>query len=212
MPRRSFCWYGTLALLLHVFGAAPVFAAPDTSPLPPACNVACITPYGSALGTTADGTTAYSNCNAECVVFAPNQENTIYSGIKWQCVEFARRWLIRNRGWTFGDVNTAADIWKLDTYTRLADGTELFVTNHLNGSKQKPRRGDLLIYAKEFLGTGHVAVVVEVNAAQGYLRVGEQNFENRKWPASYARTIPLLKKDGRYWLLDAYLLGWKHAD
>ena len=170
-----------------------------------------MSPYGEVLGMTPEGTKAYSNCKADCVVFDPNQEKGTYSGIKWQCVEFARRWLIRNRGLTFGDVDIAADIWNIDTYTRLADGGELRVSNQVNGATLLPQKGDLLIYAKEYLGTGHAAVVVEVDKASGVLKVGEQNYENKKWPANYARTIPFIERNGHYWLLDAYLLGWKRT-
>lgn len=212
MRERPSSGYGFIALLLYVSCIGAAFASPEPGVLPPSCSTACVSPYGIELGVTADGTKAYSNCNADCAVFSPNQENAVFSGIKWQCVEYARRWLIRNRGLTFGDVNTASDIWKLDTFIKLADGSERFVGNRLNGSPQLPQKGDLLVYAKEFLGTGHVAVVIEVNAKQGSLRVGEQNFDNRKWPAHYARSIPFIKKGGRYWVLDAYLMGWKHID
>lgn len=211
MPQRSISWHGALYLLC-AFSLGSASAASELNAIPASCTTSCATPYGTIVGVTVDGTNAYSNCNADCVVFSPNQESTTYSGIKWQCVEFARRWLIRNRGESFGDVNTAADIWKLDSYTRLADGAEIFATNRLNGSAQSPQKGDLLIYAKEYLGTGHVAVVIEVDATQSILRVGEQNFDNRPWPARYARSIPFVQQNSRYWVLDAYLLGWKHAD
>ncbi|MDM8559928.1 hypothetical protein QUF82_13925 [Thiotrichales bacterium HSG14] len=40
--------------------------------------------------------------------------------------------------------------------------------------------------------------------------MAEQNFSNKKWVENYARKIDLIEKEGKYWLLDAYLLGWKH--
>jgi len=42
------------------------------------------------------------------------------------------------------------------------------------------------------------------------IKVAEQNFLNQQWPGNYARRIAVVRKDGQYWLLDAYLLGWKH--
>jgi hypothetical protein len=65
-----------------------------------------------------------------------------------------------------------------------------------------------LIYGREYLGTGHAAIVLQVDRRRGVVRVAEQNFKNQKWPGYYARTIPIIRKNGRYWLLDAYLLGW----
>lgn len=177
--------------------------------LPTACTTNCISPYGELLG-SAEGTQAYSNCNSDCVVFEPNRERGTYTGIKWQCVEFARRWLVQNRGLTYGDVDVAADIWRsIPHFTRLANGAQVPVDNHPNGSANVPQQGDLLVYAREYLGTGHVAVVVTAEPSKGYITVAEQNFDNRKWLGNHARKIELLEKNGRYWLLDAYLLGWK---
>jgi hypothetical protein len=195
---------------LIFLSANAAYASPEANPLPQNCSTACIAPYGEVLGATLDGTRAYSNCKADCVIFEPNREHDVYSGIKWQCVEFARRWLIRNRGLTFGDVDIAADIWAIDSFTRLSDGSKVPVENQLNGASALPRKGDLLIYAKEYLSTGHAAVVLEVDTAKGTIKVGEENYENQKWPANYSRRIEFITRHGRYWVLDAYLLGWKH--
>jgi hypothetical protein len=197
----------TLLVALLLLSTPQAYAA-DASPSAN-CSTKCSSPYGEILGTTADGTSAYSNCKSDCVIFEPNQEQGVYSGIKWQCVEFARRWLMHNRGLTFGDVDTAADIWAIDSFTRLSDGSKVPVTNQLNGSNALPHTGDLLIYAKEYLGTGHAAVVLEVDRNKRLIRVGEENYQNKKWPANYARSIEFIARNGRYWLLDAYLLGWK---
>ncbi|MBZ0091563.1 MAG: CHAP domain-containing protein [Sulfuricellaceae bacterium] len=202
---RRFAWW--LAVWL-CFSGAPGFAGE----LPPSCNTDCVTPYGEVLGRTADGTRSFSNCKAACVVFDPNRdEQGRYTGIRWQCVEFARRWLVQNRGVSFGDVDVAADIWdKVDHFSRVSDGREEAADNYPNGSAVLPQQGDLLIYAREFLGTGHAAVVTAVDSAKGKVAVAEQNFKNQKWPGHYARNIEFIERHGHYWLLDGYLLGWKH--
>ncbi len=200
-------WRGLLVALM-LFSAPATYASDASSS--PNCSAACTTPYGDILGVTLDGTSAYSNCKSECVIFEPNREAGVYSGIKWQCVEFARRWLMRNRGLTFGDVDTAADIWAIDAFTRLSDDSKVPVANQLNGSNALPQKGDLLIYAKEYLGTGHAAVVLEIDRKKRLIRVGEENYENKKWPANYARSIEFISRKGHYWVLDAYLLGWKN--
>lgn len=208
LPTRKLVGHFFALLLIAACGAA---SATDTVTLPQNCVESCIAPYGEVLGITEDGVKAFSNCQSGCVVFDPNQENGIYSGIKWQCVEFTRRWLIHNRGLTFGDVDVAADMWKLSALSRLSDHSQVPLQTFVNGSKTGPKRGDLIIYAKEYLGTGHAAIVLSVNQRQGRVRVAEQNFNNKKWPARYARNIDLINKNGHYWLLDAYLLGWMRA-
>ena len=209
LPTRKLVGHFFALLLIAACGVAA--AATDTVTLPQNCIESCVTPYGNVLGVTQEGLKSFSNCQGKCVVFDPNHENETYTGIKWQCVEFARRWLIHNRGLTFGDVDVAADIWGMSAFTRLSDQSQVPVETFSNGSKTLPRRGDLLIYAKEYLATGHAAVVLEVDQKKGRVRVAEQNFKNQKWPGSYARSIDLVYKNGQYWVLDAYLLGWKRA-
>ncbi|MBT7444262.1 MAG: CHAP domain-containing protein, partial [Methylococcales bacterium] len=155
---------------------------------------------------------SFSNCQAKCVIFEPHHENGTYTGIKWQCVEFARRWLLKRKGVVYGDVDVAADIWdKISHFKRISDGHLLPTINYEIGSTAPPQVGDLLVYAKAYKGTGHVAVVLSVDANKQVLQVGEQNYLNTEWPSTHARKIHWLKRGGRYWLLDPYLLGWKRS-
>jgi len=188
------------------------FAENALKELPVACETGCKSPYGKMLGKSPRGIEAYSNCQSGCVIFEPNQSNGTYTGIKWQCVEYARRWLLVNTGAVYGDVDIAADIWdKIDHLTNVKTKKPVPLETRLNGSTQAPAVGDLLIYAKAFNGTGHVAVVTGVDIKNGLVEVSEQNFNNESWPDDYARKIMLISKGENYWLLDGYLLGWKHA-
>jgi glutathionylspermidine amidase/synthetase len=130
--------------------------------------------------------------------------------MQWQCVEFARRWLYRTQGVVFESVDDAYNIW--DSISYLVDvksGGKHNLRNYPNGSSEFPRRGDLLIWSSDYLGTGHVAIVMRVDQQQGFVEVAEQNFLNREWPGSYARRIPLQQREGGIWLDAAHLLGWK---
>lgn len=201
-----------LALWLLCFLLPSAVATPATAPaaLPQACATHCVTPYGTTLGVALGKVPAYSNCSAACVIVEPNRVAGTYTGIKWQCVEFARRWLLVNKGLVYGDVDVAADLWGHITYlTRVADQQRIPLDAYPNGATRSPRPGDLLVYAREFLRTGHVAVVTAVSANAKTITVAEQNFNNTRWPGNYARKLALVHKDGHYWILDAYLLGWK---
>ena len=206
----------TFRNLLFILLLAPVFnsACADNvnQEIPVACQTGCKSPYGKVLGKSPRGIEAYSNCQSGCVIFEPNKWNGTYTGIKWQCVEYARRWLLINTGAVYGDVDIAADIWdRIDYLTDVKTNKQIPLEAHLNGSTQAPQVGDLLIYAKAFNGTGHVAVVTGMDVNNGLVEVSEQNFNNESWPDDYARKITFIKQDGKYWLLDGYLLGWKHA-
>jgi hypothetical protein len=199
-----------IVLFASAFNIA--FAGITNKELPVACQTDCKSPYGKMLGKSPRGIEAYSNCQSGCVIFEPNKWNGTYTGIKWQCVEYARRWLLVNTGAVYGDVDVAADIWdKIDHLTYVKTKKPIPLETHLNGSTQAPEIGDLLIYAKAFNGTGHVAVVTGIDISNGLVEVSEQNFQNNSWAADYARKITLIKNGENYWLLDGYLLGWKHA-
>lgn len=197
-----------LMFLLMMGLSSQLFA---DNPLPASCKAGCEAPYGQVLGQSPSGVKAYSNCNSACVVFNPANHDGTYTGIQWQCVEYARRWLLINQGVVYGDVDYAIDIWdKIDHYRHVERDEPVAVSNYVNGSAEIPQRGDLLIYAKVmFGGTGHVAVITSVSEADGYVTVAEQNFSNKPWVADYARKIPLVSRGDTYWLLDGYLIGWK---
>ena len=185
--------------------------ADNDEELPSECEIDCVSPYGNVLGVSRRGVEAYSNCQSDCVIYEPNQWKGEYTGIKWQCVEYARRWLLMNKGMTYGDVDFAADIWnEINHLTDISTNRPHPLETHLNGSNQPPRVGDLLVYASEFNDTGHVAVVIDADYEDGVIAVAEQNYNNETWPDDYSRKIELVRREDNYWLLDEYLLGWKH--
>ena len=169
----------------------------------------CVVGFGEKVGESFAGVTAYSNCQNSCVNPAPNFVQKVYTGIKWQCVEYARRWLLLNEGVVYGDVDIAADIWELDVVHSPDKKKQFGFEGIVNGSVQIPQRGDLLIYSNAFYGTGHVAVVLQVDAEKRFIYVGEQNFDNNKWPHQYARMISYIVHEEGAWLLDPYIIGWK---
>ena len=184
---------------------------PSSNNIPQQCMIDCQTDYGVELGVSPKGIPAYSNCNSNCVVFEPNHYDEIYTGIKWQCVEYARRWLLHEYGVVYGDVDIASDIWALSEVSNPISKQSFKFDSIVNGAARAPQRGDLLIYSKEFLGTGHVAVVVALNEEEKTISVAEQNFTNSHWKEKYARKIEYVIRDDQIWLLDSYLVGWKRV-
>ena len=146
--------------------------------LPASCRQDCEVTYGHVLGQSKTGVEAYSNCNNQCVNPAPYFIDKTFTGIKWQCVEYARRWLLVNQGVIYGDVDVAADIWNLEQVSTPDKKSHKPFMSILNGSKlHKVQRGDLLIYSRDFLGTGHVAVVLNVDSDRQRVYLGEQTEE-----------------------------------
>lgn len=200
-----------LLILPFVLLASAAAVAADKPPVfPQTCQQSCVTKFGEKLGATPDGTEAYSNCQPKCVYENPSYVDQSFAGIEWQCVEFARRWLLRNKGLTFDSIDVAADLWnKVDHLVNAKTKTSIPLTRTENGAARLPRPGDLLIYGREYLETGHVAIVLKLDRTRKLVYLGEENFANTKWKGPFARTIPFVKRGADFWLLDRYLLGWK---
>lgn len=137
-----------------------------------------------------------------------------YMGYKWQCVEFARRFLYINYGLVFTDVGMAYEIFSLRILRRVFDEALLPLQAYANGTKRGPQAGALLIWDEGgiFEHTGHVAIITEVLADK--VRIVEQNLVEHRLPSGqqWTRELPLSVMDGKYFLYDTYsdtrILGW----
>lgn len=108
----------------------------------------------------------------------------VFTGLKHQCVELARRWCVRAYGTTFRDVDIAADMMRLRSGTCTACGRPVRIaatTAAAAAAAAEP--GDLLIWKAgrpgPYRATGHVAVVVDAGAGAGNIIVAEQNGATR---------------------------------
>jgi len=139
----------------------------------------------------------------------------IFMGYKWQCVEFARRWLYLNKGCTFDNVPMAYDIFHLRSLRSVHDHTMLPLHSFRNGAKRRPEPGCMLIWEEggEFEDTGHVAIVTEIFPDR--IRIAEQNVGHHIWPEGqdYSRELKAhIADDGGYHIECSYddvaILGW----
>jgi glutathionylspermidine amidase/synthetase len=179
-------------------------------------------PFGTLLGIAPGNVPVYSSDYASADdKLLPDRHayrsyvDGIYMGYKWQCVEFARRWMYINKGYIFDDVAMAYDIFRLQSVRVVGENRRLPLRSFSNGSRRHPEPGCLLIWDEggEFERTGHVAIVTEVTPT--YIRFVEQNVHHRVWPKgqSYSREIraSVTERD-EYWLEcsfgDATILGW----
>ena len=127
--------------------------------------------FGAIVGTF-DGVSAYSNRKNGT---KKSRANYINTGIKWQCVEYARRYLQTTRGITFDDVHGAFEIPRAK-FTRLRDGVSVKKTNDL-------KVGSLVVWPKKYKHNfpyGHVAVVSKIRPNGIY--VAEQNYDDKTFP------------------------------
>lgn len=174
-----------------------------------------VTPFGTVLGSY-EGVEAFSNGSDKYFSREQNFSEEVFTGIKYQCVEYARRWLIQVKGLSFHSIPMAADIWTLKYFTQLKTDKLIPLYKFPNGSPTPPKEGTVLIWHRnEDCPPGHVAIIagVHADAEGGYVRVAEQNLENDYWPGNYARELPLVYKEGGYYIEDEDpIIGWMEVD
>lgn len=166
-------------------------------------------PYNQVLGIASSNVPAYSNGDDDYFSGQPNHLHGVFTGYRWQCVEFARRWLLIRKTAIFRNIGSASDIWHDLTHVeRVTDGKKFPLIAHPNGSSERPKRGTLLIYARcRDLPFGHVAIITDVGS--DFVRIAEQNYRFHRWTSDYARQISLVKQDGGYHIRDRYRIsGW----
>jgi len=108
----------------------------------------------------------------------PNYYNGIYTGIKGQCVEFVRRYLIINHGVTFSDVDSAFQIPNAQFTTLKGSpnkGTPIKMKNDL-------KVGSIIVWQKNYEKNspyGHVAIVSAITPTG--ITVKERNYNDNKF-------------------------------
>lgn len=139
-------------------------------------------PDANLLGVDPQGTHAYHS--ASTAATRPNYYSGVFTGQKYECVEFARRWLVKNRGITFRSIEKAEDLLSLESATTIG-GKPVAVVK-----VEQPQIGDLVVFPRSDDNPyGHVAVVVRV--VHDGVQVAEQNHSNLRWQQDYSRELKL---------------------
>ena len=174
-------------------------------------------PFGTNLGSN-NNVIGYSNLNSDfvsnndsyiSVTLSTKEEQPIFTGMQWQCVEYARRWLIINKNLTFESIDNAYQIWNIPNLISSTNSSTYPLYQVPNGSKCPPAVGNILIYSyAKNNPTGHVAIITEVDTE--FIKVSEQNWDNNYWPGDYARIINFTHSNETYQLYtEGYPIhGW----
>ena len=116
-------------------------------------NISTHDPFGSLLGYAPGGIAIYSSDyhTADEKEYPDDAAfrsylGREYMGYKWQCVEFARRYLYLNHGMVFTDVGMAYEIFSLRFLRQVVNDALLPLQAFANGCKRKPEAGALLIW------------------------------------------------------------------
>lgn len=153
---------------------------------------------------TLDNVMVYYNGNVNHVSERNLAKDGYNLGLKFQCVEFVKRYYYEHLNHKMPDsYGHAKEFYD----TKLNDGAHNTKRNLLqfkNGSSFKPKIKDLIVFdGHEFNPYGHVAIISKVG--EDFVEITQQN----PGPNSPSRDrIELYQKDGKWLVSDDLILGW----
>lgn len=172
-----------------------------------------LVPFNEVEGIASTNVPAYSNRNSSIFRIGRQYHHGIYTGYQWQCVEFARRWLLIRKSCVFRDVPCACNMWDDVQYIeRVTDGERFPLRPIANGSPTPPKKDSLLIYKRSTrMPFGHVAIITDV--IDNYVHIAEQNNLHHYWSGDHARRAPLRYDNGLFYIEDIdRLYGWMEIE
>ena len=175
-----------------------------------------LVPFGKPLGITKQKVVSFSNYNKNDNSKnkdQPNYYNNVYTGIKFQSVEFVRRWLISVYKITFESVDNATDIFKLQNFILVKyPSIKIIIEKCVNDGSKNIAFGNVIIWDSQggaFDVYGSCAIVVKVK--NNIIFIADQNVSNKSWNGKcYTRKLYLnennMIEDREY--PDTKITGW----
>jgi hypothetical protein len=168
--------------------------------------------FGKPLGVTKQKVVSFSNYGKSKNKGQPNYYNNVYTGVKFQSVEFVRRWLISVYNITFESVDDAIDIFTLNNFILVKHPSiKIVIEKCINDGSTNIAFGNVIIWNSQgaFNLYGSCAIVVEVK--NNIIYIADQNVSNKSWNGkNYSRKLYLdnnnVLEDKEY--PDTKILGW----
>ena len=151
-----------------------------------------------------NGVDIYQN-GRETNVFGRNTTADGYNlGLKYQCVEFVKRYYYEHYGHKMP--NSYGHAREFFDYS-LSDGTYnsgRALTQYTNPSYSRPQAGDIIIFGPTPQNSyGHIAIISQVNSDN--IQFAQQN----GGPNNPTRiNVPMGMKNGKYQLFGKHIVGW----
>ncbi|OMJ93376.1 hypothetical protein SteCoe_3614 [Stentor coeruleus] len=138
-----------------------------------------------------------------------NFYNGFFTGLKYDSLEYIRRWCQNSQKLNFFTLLSKPSIWENFLPEGLYNETPVKVSKFLNKSHYYPKKNNILVWKTDTLGYEHLAIITEVSIELGYIRIAEQNKHFYKWPGDYSRELKLLNNHGCYDIQDEQeIFGW----
>ncbi len=166
-------------------------------------------PLHAVQGEAPGGTPAFSNKDDAHFTAIENYCDGFFTGYQWQCVEFARRWLLERKGLLLPQIHFAAHIIFLhEVYDLNLKPVPTVIVR--NGSATCPVADAMIVYPQSRDNfVGHVGVITHVG--DDYVCIADQNRFFHHWgDCSHSMRFPLERVDGNYFIRDHEVecAGW----
>eukprot|EP00796_Vickermania_ingenoplastis_P010340 gene10340-7234_t len=158
-------------------------------------------PFGQIQGYAPGGIPAYSNKHDHFFSGERSVENNMFMGFKYQCVEFARRWLLHRKGLVLEEISMASQIFDLKEVKEATTAKSVPMVAVKNGGTEKPVEDSLLVFPQSKASPwGHVAVITHVE--DDCIYVADQNYHFAPWTSDKGLRLSLVHKDGTWRVVD----------
>jgi len=153
-----------------------------------------------------EGVSVYYNGGINTVVGRNRTADGYNLGLKYQCVEFVKRYYYKKHSHKMpNSYGHAKDFFN----KRLKDGQfnkARGLIQYKNPGKQAPKVGDLLVYGPTvFNAYGHVSIVSKVDLTANTIEIVQQNVGQF---GSTRATFSLQIKDKRWKIVSNEIMGW----
>jgi hypothetical protein len=178
--------------------------------------------FGEPLGWV-NGVPARSNIDDAYFSGESTYCDGIYSGYKYQCVEYARRFLLVTKGCAFSECTRASEIFEKDEVVDVETGNKhKFVACKNGETTTKPEVGMVLVYpfVESIIPWGHVAIIAAVG--DDWVGIAEQNQANKDWKGlPFGRKVNLIQDSvTKAWTMQETMaeseirsaLGWMYVE
>jgi len=115
----------------------------------------------------------------------------ILTGIKWECVEFVRRYLSIRYNITFDLVENVYDILNLRYFVDFDKIKPIYFNFFSKKFNVKPKVDDLILF--HYKKTGHIGIISKI-LNDNYVEICEQNWEKDWENIKYSRIINIDNK------------------
>ncbi|QUJ66292.1 CHAP domain-containing protein [Photobacterium sp. GJ3] len=155
-----------------------------------------------------NGVAVYFNGGVNHVSERNVSEDGYNIGLKYQCVEFIKRYYFEHLNHRMPDSYGHAKDFFNPTLASGTLNTQRNLIQYRNGQGQRPQVNDILVYDASWLNPyGHVAIVSDVSVEAGTIEIIQQN----PGPFSTSReTYHLEHKDAQWRIQHDNILSWLH--